>query len=121
MTNDLNRCLGQLIKLQRKIQKMSIKDISEKTRYSISNIYKYESNKMTIPCRFLFIFSKAVNVNVDFFYESFCKKKDFNFEKDVDSQTLKLLQSFAEIKDTKQKQVFFERIQNLILNRECYL
>jgi transcriptional regulator with XRE-family HTH domain len=121
MYNKINQCLGQLIKLQRKIHNLPIKVISEKTKTPISHIYKYESNKMKIPSRFLYQFSQYINIKVDFFYNSYEQKPDFDYKKDVDKDTLKFLQSFVKIKDTKQKQVFFERVQDLILNRECYL
>ena len=76
---------------------------------------------MIIPCRFLFKFSELVNINIDYFYESYSKKNDFNFEKDIDNQTLKFLQHFIKIDNSETREKFSKLMKNQILNHECYM
>lgn len=121
MFDEINQCIGQLIKLQRKIHNLPIKVIAEKTKTPVSNISKYEGNKMIIPSRFLYQFSQIINIKVDFFYNSYEQKPNFNYKKDVDKDTLMILQSFAKIKDAEKKQMFFTTMQKLTLSRDCYL
>lgn len=113
--NDIDTSVGKRIEIRRKLMKMTQRDLACKIGVTFQQLQKYEQGANRVSASRLWLISRALNTDINFFFEDVYSICVSDNDKDIlhKRKTLELLVAYSKIKNTKIADIIFNLLQEM--------
>lgn len=104
---DVDQIIGQRIRELRNLHNISAQQLAEKVGISTFQLTKYETYTNSLSVGRLFLIAKALNVDINYFYQGLIKKTPSQ----DNSESIELAINFMKLKDPNQQRIVHELVK----------